>query len=39
MAATPALIPFQQWRPAARPENQESLSQRATVLFKRGYNN
>lgn len=39
MAATLALIPFQQWRPAARPENQEALSQRATVHFKHGYNN
>lgn len=39
MAATLALIPFQQWRPAARPENQGALSQRATVHLKHGYNN
>lgn len=39
MAVTLALIAFQQWRPAARPENQEALSQRATVHFKHGYNN
>lgn len=39
MAATLALVPFQRWRPAARPENQEALSQRATAHFKHGYNN